>query len=304
MTLAQLSYIVAVDTHRHFVKAAEHCGITQPTLSMQIQKLESELGVRIFDRTKQPVEPTDLGRRLIDQARLILSESERLGEIVNEATGTVSGELRLGVIPTLAPYTLPHFIVEFGRRYPAASLVVEEVQTEQLVGLLQAGRLDAGLVATGIESRWITETILFEEPFVGYLSEGHPLFAEAELNVDDLSLDDLWLLNEGHCFRDQVVQLCGEVGRPGRTPRPLRFESGSLETLKRLVESSGGLTLLPYLATIDLGQSERERVRPFAAPAPSRQVRLIQGKTYLKRGLIEAFVGELMGAVGRILDTR
>jgi LysR family hydrogen peroxide-inducible transcriptional activator len=297
MTLAQLTYIVAVATHRHFVRAAAECGVTQPTLSMQISKLERELGVQIFDRSKQPVEPTDLGRQLVDQARLILREADRLYELIDEARGEVSGELRIGVIPTLAPYILPRFVTAFISRYPAASLVVEEVQTERLVDLLRSGQLDAGLVASAIELRGIEERPLFEEPFVAYISERHPLFERSELRVEDLRLDDLWLLNEGHCFRDQVIQLCREVGRPGASGRPLHFESGNLETLKRLVESSGGVTLLPHLAVVDLRGEEGGRVRTFADPPPSRWVRLIRGKTYLKQALIEAFVGEMLDSI-------
>lgn len=297
MTLAQLRYVVAVDTHRHFVRAAEQCGVTQPTLSMQILKLEEELGVRLFDRSKQPVEPTDVGHLVIEQARVVLREAARVREVVDGAGGEVSGELRVGVIPTLAPYVLPRFLSRFSGRYPGASLVVEELRTEQIVESLQSDRLDAGLVATAIELRGIREHPLFEEPFVAYISERHPLFGEARLRVEDLILDDLWLLHEGHCFRDQVLQLCHEVDRSGRNPRPLHFESGNLETLKRMVDSSGGLTLLPYLAAVDLRGEERDRVRPFGSPPPSRCVRLVHGKTYLKRGLIEAFVGELLAAV-------
>jgi LysR family hydrogen peroxide-inducible transcriptional activator len=269
---------------------------------MQIQKLERELGVQIFDRSKQPVEPTDLGRQLVDQARIVLREADRLRELIGEARGEVSGELRIGVIPTLAPYLLPRFVTTFASRYPAASLVVEEVQTDQLVELLRTGRLDAGLVASAIELRGIEERILFEEPFVAYISEQHPLFARSALRVAELSLADLWLLHEGHCFRDQVVQLCPEAGNASGSPRPLHFESGNLETLKRLVESSGGITLLPHLAVVDLQGAERGRVRTFMDPAPSRWVRLIRGKSYLKRALIEAFVEEMLGAVeGRLM---
>jgi LysR family hydrogen peroxide-inducible transcriptional activator len=305
VTLAQLTYLVAVDTHRHFVRAAEACGVTQPTLSMQLLKLERELGVRIFDRSKQPVEPTDLGRQLVDQARRILQEAARMRELVAESRGEVAGELRLGVIPTLAPYLLPRFVTSFISRHPAASLVVEELRTEELVEQLRAGLLDAGLVASSVEERGLIEDPLFEEPFVAYVSERHPLFDAPRIRAEELSLSDLWLLHEGHCFRDQVVRLCSEViprgggiGGGGAGGRPLHFESGNLETLKRLVESSGGITLLPYLAVADLGERERARVRPFVPPAPSRWVRLVRGKAYLKRALVEALTAELLQAAG------
>jgi LysR family hydrogen peroxide-inducible transcriptional activator len=270
---------------------------------MQVQKLERELGLLLFDRSKQPVEPTDLGLVVIEQARVILGESSRLQELITEALsgtgGVVSGELRIGIIPTLAPYILPRFISDLSRRHPDLSLVVEEAITEQIVELIRADRLDAGLLATSVETRGIVERPLFNEPFVGYVSEVHPLYAEPCLRVEALALADLWLLHEGHCFRDEVLRLCREVSRSesGDRPRPLRFESGNLETLKRLVESSGGITLLPALAALDLRDRERLLVRPFAAPPPSRQVRLIHGNGYLKRSLSDAFVAAMLGSL-------
>lgn len=297
MTLTQLSYIVAVDTHRHFQLAAEACGVTQPTLSMQIMKLEDVLGVRLFDRSRHPVEPTDIGRLVIDQARVVLREAARLRELVDEVGGEVVGELRIGVIPTLAPYILPRFLSDLSRRHPGLSLVVEEALTDQIVELLRSDRLDAGLLATPVDAPGIEERPLFEEPFVGYLSAGHALLGEERIAAEALEVDDLWLLHEGHCFRDQVLRLCGEGTRRDGSPRPFRFESGNLETLKRLVKSSGGLTLLPILAALDLDGEERSRIRPFSSPPPSRQVRLVHGKGYLKRGLIEAFVDSLLQAL-------
>lgn len=291
MKLAQLSYIVAVDTYRHFARAAEHCHVTQPTLSMQIQKLERELGVELFDRSKHPVEPTDLGRQIIEQARVILTEAARMKELITEAGGDVAGELHIGILPTLAPYVLPRFVLELVRRYPRISVQIEELQTDRILAMLRADGLDAALVATATTLPGVVERPLFEEPFVAYVSAGHRLYARERLRPEDLSVQDLWLLNEGHCFRDQVLALCGERAE---ALRPIQFESGNLETLKRLVESSGGMTLLPYLATVDLTEEERRRVRPFHAPAPSRLIRLIHRKAYLKRALIEAFVTEML----------
>lgn len=297
MTLLQLTYIVAVDTFRHFVRAAEHCQVTQPTLSMQIRKLERELGIEIFDRSKQPVEPTDLGRRVIEQARVVLRETERVRELVAEADGKIVGELRIGILPTLAPYLLPLVVSNLARCHPGLVLEVEELRTDQIVEGIRTDRLDAGLVATEIGKPGIVEQPLFDEPFVGYVSERHRLWGEPWFEAEDLRLEDLWLLNEGHCFRDQVLQLCRERDRPSNRSRPLRFESGNLETLKRLVDSSGGLTLLPYLAVVHLTEAERTRVRPFAPPQPTRRIRLIRGNTYLKRRLIEALVAELLRAI-------
>lgn len=297
MTLLQLSYVVAVDTHRHFVRAAEHCGITQPTLSMQIRKLERELGVEIFDRSKQPVEPTDVGREIIAQARVVLREAERIRELIGGLGGEVAGELRVGIIPTLSPYLVPLFVGGLAERYPGLLLRVEELLTEQVVEGIRTDRLDVGLVASETAVAGVLERPLFEEPFVAYVSERHRLYAASEIAVEELGLTDVWLLTEGHCFRDQVLQLCREVDGAAPPGRTLHFESGNLATLKRLVESSGGMTLLPYLAVLHLTEAERARVRPFASPQPTRRIRLIRGKTYLKRALIEAFTVELLRAI-------
>lgn len=293
MTLAQLEYVVAVDTFRHFGNAAEHCHVTQPTLSMQIQKLERHLGVDLFDRHRQPVEPTDIGRKLIEQSRVILRESGRIQEIIKEATGDIAGELRIGIIPTLAPYLLPRFVSHLVESYPKLTLVIEELRTEQILDRIQTDRLDAGLLATGVNRSDLEETALFDEPFVGYVSEREPYYRADEVGADDLRLDELWLLNEGHCFRDQVIEICEEAQRAPRGTRSVHFESGNLETLKRLVETSGGMTLLPVLATEGMTDQEMQRVRPFKDPPPCRVVRLVRGRGFLKRKPIEALREEI-----------
>lgn len=293
MTLAQLEYVVAIDSYRHFAKAAEHCHVAQPTLSMQVQKLERQLGVEIFDRTKQPVEPTDLGRQVVEQARIILQEAARMGEIIGQANGKVEGELRIGIIPTLSPYLLPRFVCRLVEAYPNLTLTFEELRTEEILDRIQNDRLDAGLVASHVDRPGLVEHALFEEPFVGYVSEREPFYGHANLGVDELRLDELWLLNEGHCFRDQVLQLCKEAQRATRGVRPVHFETGNLETLKRLVETSGGMTLLPALAAVELSAEEDRRVRPFRNPPPTRTVRAVRGRSYLKRAAISALRQEI-----------
>jgi LysR family transcriptional regulator, hydrogen peroxide-inducible genes activator len=294
MTLSQLAYVVAVDRHRHFTRAAEAAGVTQPTLSMQIRKLEKELGIEIFDRSRTPVRPTDLGAGIVEQARAVLHEAERLRGLARIPSGEVVGELRVGIIPTLGPFILPSLLPELIRRHPRLTLTVEEVQTAEILEGLRTESLDAGVIATPADRPGLLERELFEEPFVAYLSRGHPLEARAALRAGDLRLDDLWLLQEGHCFRDQVKDLCSRVasseGRSGR----LRFQSGNLGTLKRMVDGSGGMTLLPLLATRDLTDEERSRVRPFRSPVPTRLVRLVQGRAYLKRPLVEALAEQLL----------
>ena len=327
LTLTQLSYIVAVDTHGHFGRAATSCGVTQPTLSMQIGKLERTLGVTLFDRTRSPVLPTEVGRLVIDQAHDVLRSAARIPEICEETRGIVSGELRLGVIPTLAPYLLPRFLDDLTRRNPLLELIVEEKVTSSIVTGLRQETLDVGIVATPLQEPGLVEQVLFAEPLVAYLSPGHRLAALTEVTSGDLSLDDLWLLAEGHCFRALTIAVCSEragharprgggdgLARLGpardarvsddgeRDERSLarraRFESGNLETLKRLVERGDGMTLLPALAADDLAsESQRALVRPFAAPVPTREVRLVRRRADLKKGLVEALATAVIGAV-------
>jgi LysR family transcriptional regulator, hydrogen peroxide-inducible genes activator len=297
VNLTQLEYVVALDEHRHFSRAARSCGVTQPTLSTQLAKLEHELGVEIFDRDRQPVEPTDLGRRIVDQARQVLREAGRFEEVILEARGVVAGDLRVGILPTLAPYLLPRFVSDLAQRHPGISLEVEELVTEQILQGLDADRLDLGVIATSDEKRGWIEQELFEEPFVGYMAPGHPLLERDRLRREDLQIDDLWLLQEGHCFRDQILELCEDLRSEGAGRRSVTFRSGNLETLKQMVNASGGMTLLPSLAVQSLKGTERDRVRPFVEPSPARIVRLVRRKTYLKRGLIEAFTAVLLQAL-------
>jgi LysR family hydrogen peroxide-inducible transcriptional activator len=289
VTLSQLRYVVAVDTHRHFGRAADHCFVSQPTLSAQIHKLEDELGLQLFDRSRKPVLPTDAGAAVIAQARIVLRESERIPELVRESRGEVAGELRLGVIPTLAPYLLPLVTGPFAERYPQVTVVVRELLTEGILDHLATDRLDAGLIATPENRPGMVVRPLFTEPFVAYVGEGHALAAADAVAPDALSLDDMWLLSEGHCFRDQVRDLCARAAGTGRG-QPIRFESGNLETLRMMVDRAGGVTLLPTLATLPMSEAGRHRIRSFAEPVPQREVRVVYGRAYLKRALIEAYV--------------
>jgi LysR family hydrogen peroxide-inducible transcriptional activator len=314
LTLTQLSYVVAVDTHGHFGRAAAACNVTQPTLSMQIGKLERALGVTLFDRTHAPVLPTSVGRLVVDQARDVLRSAARIPEICEETRGVVAGELRLGVIPTLAPYLLPRFLDDLTRRNPRLELSVEEMVTSAIVTGLRQETLDVGLVATPLGEAGLIERVLFAEPFVAYISADHRLAARATLTPDDLSLDDLWLLAEGHCFRAQTIAVCSERARHDRArhgddgerpddrtrscTRRARFESGNLETLKRLVERGEGMTLLPALAALDLSsEAQRALVRPFARPAPAREVLLVRRRADLKRRLVDALVEAVLRAL-------
>ena len=300
LTLTQLAYAVAVDAHRHFERAARACNVSQPTLSMQLHKLEAALGELLFDRSRTPVVPTDIGRVLIAQARVVLSEAARIGDLRDSASGVLAGELRLGVIPTLSPYLLPAVLEVLAERHPGIALVVEESVTESVLDALRTDGIDIGLVATLNKVPGIVSRTLFREPFAAYVGAQHRLAGRAHISVHDLSADDVWLLADGHCFRTQVMSLCrqrGGVARAdgqGRSAAPAllaRFDSGNLETLKRLVERGNGMTLLPALAAADLPTAAQRRLLiPFDSPVPGRAIRLVRRRHHVREHLVRAFV--------------
>ncbi len=294
ITLIQLQYVTAVEQTRNFGLAAQACFVSQPTLSMQIQKLEGDLGVTLFDRSKKPVEPTDMGRKLISQARVVLQEAQRIEELIKEERSEISGEFKLGIIPTLAPYLLPLFLESFIKKYPLVNLVVEELQTQQIINRLNEDQLDAGLLVTPLNVSGIIERPLFHDPFLVYLSPKHPLLSKNKVTHQDLSLEDVWLLNEGHCFRDQAIEICGRVKRKNPGRKNLIFESGNLETLKRLVDQNFGYTLLPSLATAGMSAAEKKKkVRYFKAPIPTREVSLVYSRAYLKKAILDVLFQEV-----------
>lgn len=288
MTLTQLSYIVAVDKYKNFGQAAESCSITQPTLSMQIQKLEEELGVQIFDRSHQPVKTTKIGAALVIQARVILTESQHFHEIIQDNNGEVKGEVTIGIIPTLAPYLLPLFLKKFSVKHPNLQIYVEELQTEQIVDRLKASSLDVGLLVTPIEDEHLESVPLFYEPFMVYASEKSALLNKAKVQQTDLNSNDLWLLTEGHCFRDQSLTICRNRKKTTDINRNIKLESGSLETLRRMVDQETGFTLLPYLAAQDL--ENKKQLKEFTSPIPTREVSLIYNVHFKRRAFTESLI--------------
>ena len=300
MTLTQLSYIVAVERYRHFATAAEKSFVTQPTLSMQIHKLEEDLGVKLFDRSKSPVVPTSIGIQIVSQAKIILREAKRIEDLANLNEDELRGTFRIGVIPTVAPYLVPMFLRGFMQKYPLVELVFEEVLTKEIVSGLAEDRIDVGILATPVDMKQVFTEDLFTEPFVAYLSESHPLTGKTKLTLDDLNRTNIWLLNEGHCFRDQTVKICKEVEESPRAS--IRFESGNLETLKKLVEQNFGMTLLPWLAIQNISNTEsKATIVEFEEPIPSRKIRLAYSRKYLKQNLVQALLDEIKGAIPEAL---
>lgn len=296
MTFIQLEYIVAVDTYRHFATAAGHCFVTQPTLSMQVQKLEEELGLKIFDRSKQPVIPTEAGRDIIEQARKILAEKGIIQEIVQSKKGVLTGELRIGIIPTLAPYLLPLFVQGFTHKYPQIKLIVNELTTELVIARLREGRIDVGILVTPLQENGIREHVLFYEELLVYVSRKNAAYKKTYMLTQDIDPNKLWLLEEGHCFRSQIVRLC-ELRKASKEGRQFDYEAGSLETLRRMVELNDGITILPELATMDLTAKQMQLVRNFKRPAPMREVSLVVHRDFAKQRLVQALREEIIKSV-------
>jgi len=296
ITLTQLEYIVAVDTFRHFGRAAENCFITQPTLSMQIKKLEEDLEVIIFDRSKQPLIPTDVGRRIIEQARIALQESQKIISIIKEHKNLISGELKIGIIPTLAPYLLPLFIGNYKRRYPNINIKVEELTTVNIIDHLNHDLLDVGILVTPLKEDRINEKPLFYEGMLLYLNDQHPLATKETIRLKDIATPELWLLSDGHCFRDQVINLCSFKGAANST-LPFQFEAGTLETVMNIVDKEGGLTIIPELATLGMSESRFDHVRTFTDINPLREVSLVYSRHYAKYKLIELLWKEIVASM-------
>jgi LysR family hydrogen peroxide-inducible transcriptional activator len=294
MTITQLKYVLAVAQYQNFTKAANKVFVTQPTLSMQIQKLEDELEVQIFDRTKKPIALTETGKKIVQQAHNIVNESDRIQDIVDQAKGFIGGDFKIGVIPTVMPTLLPMFLTNFINRYPKVRLRIEEMTTDNIIEGLLEGSIDAAIAATPLQNDMIKERVLYYEPFVCYDSNNSGK-STSKLKIEDIDIDKLLLLEDGHCFKDSILNLC----RSSRDSHQERFtlESGSFETLIKLSDEGLGMTLLPYLNTLDLSERKRQNLRYFEEPSPAREVSLIYHKSELKMQIIEALQTVISGVV-------
>ena len=299
MTLTQLEYIAALDTSRHFVLASEKCFVTQPTLSMQIQKLEEELGVKIFDRTKQPVIPTEMGASIIAQARIVLREAGMIRQMITEQKDTMTGEIRIGIIPTLAPYLLPSLFKNIREKYPQVNLMIKETITEEVLQELKNNRLDCGIVVTPLEDPSIKEDVLFYEELFVYVSKQNALHNKKYVLPSDIDPNQLWLLEEGHCFRSQVLNLC-ELRKHSNLH--FRYETSNIETLKRMVDKSDGITILPELAVMEFSKPEMKLVKRLKEPSPAREVSLVTHRDHLKTKLIKTLKEEILAIVPKAMQ--
>ncbi|MGB6151969.1 MAG: LysR substrate-binding domain-containing protein [Pricia sp.] len=286
MTITQLHYVLAVAEYQNFTLAAEKSFVTQPTLSMQVQKLEDELDILIFDRGKKPIGITEVGKKIVAQAQNIVNEANRIQDVVDQEKGFIGGDFKLGIIPTVMPTLLPMFLKSFITKYPKVNLIIKEQNTDSLIRNLQDGHLDAAIAATPLETEFIKERPLYYEPFVGYVPGNHRLAKADKITAGDLDISDVLLLQDGHCFRDGIINLC-------HAPRNFEnqhfsLQSGSFETLVNLADEGLGMTLLPYLNTLELDDSKKKNLRYFEKPSPAREVSLIYHKNELKIQITEA----------------
>jgi LysR family hydrogen peroxide-inducible transcriptional activator len=305
MTITQLEYITSVHNYKSFSIAANHCFVTQPTLSMQIQKLEEELGILIFDRSRNPVTTTDIGEQLIRQAKIILEERDRFQNIIENINGEFSGILRVGIIPTVAPFLLPLFVKSFLDKYSKVELIFDELTTSEIVTSIHKSTLDFGILALPINDTGIIEESLYYEPFVGFIPDKHKLFLKDKLDVEDLDTDDLLLLKEGHCLREQTLKVCKSSEKEWRDDHnKILFEFGSLDTLINLVQQNFGMTLLPYLAVRYMNDERIKLVREFNVPVPKREIGLVYSKTFIKKHLVDAIKKEINIAIPKELTDK
>ncbi|MGB3342595.1 MAG: LysR substrate-binding domain-containing protein [Aequorivita sp.] len=295
MTITQLKYVLAVAEHQNFTRAAENVFVTQPTLSMQIQKLEEELDIQIFDRSKKPIALTTVGEKIVEQARNIVNESERMQDVVDQEKGYIGGLFKLGIIPTVMPTLLPMFLKTFSNRYPKVQLKIEELNTDEIIAQINEGYLDAAIAATPLEQEKIKERPLYYEPFVGYIPQNHRLSGKDALEVGDLDIHDILLLEDGHCFRDGIINLCKASKKISN--EKFQLQSGSFETLIKLSDEGLGMTLLPYLHTLDVAPERTKNLKFFKDPSPAREVSLIYSKSELKMQIIDVLHNTISGVI-------
>ena len=287
MTLQQLEYIIALDTYRHFVTAAEKCFVTQPTITIQVKKLEDEIGFLIFDKSKSPFKPSALGELFINKSKIILREVNELKNMVSTELDSLVGEYKIGVLPTVSPYLIPLISGSFAEKYPDTILIIEEMQSDQIISALQKREIDIGILVTPLNEPFIREIKLYNEPFVFYGQKGTFNDKKAVSASEIENLDNLWLLKNGHCFRNQVLNICSQ----STNPQNIQFQSGSIEALKKMVDNYGGFTLVPEMA---INKNDSGRNINFTEPKPIREVSLAVHHSFAKDSLIDALRLEVL----------
>jgi LysR family hydrogen peroxide-inducible transcriptional activator len=297
MNLRAFQYLVTLADVRHFSKAAELCYVSQPTLSTQIRKLEEELDVQLVERSPRKVMLTEVGAEVVERARAMLAEADTIKAIARRSKDPHSGTLRIGIFPTLAPYFLPHVVPEIRRRFPRLTLRLFEEKTEDVITMLRQGRLDAGLLALPIHDDQLTSRTLFEEPFVLAMPEAHALRGKQAIELDDLEQQELLLLEDGHCLRDQALEVCQLAGAHEK----LDFHATSMETLRQMVAAGTGITLMPVMAVKPpIAHTDNLVTRPFRQPGPKRTIALVWRKSSALGGFLDELC-EILAAIDRAL---
>jgi LysR family hydrogen peroxide-inducible transcriptional activator len=296
MTLTQIEYIVAVERNGSFVTAAEKCFVTQPTLSMQIQKLEEELGIKIFDRNHHPIIATDMGKKILEQAKKVLYERDRIDELIRAQKDELIGSLNVGILPTIAPSILPLTLKSFVKKHPKLDITITEITTEQIVSRIKDGDLDFGILSTPLHEKSLKENVLFYEPYVVYAAKDHKLLSKKTISPDDLDPNEIWSLGDEHCMRFQVINLCGKQKFYG-AQNPFNYNSGSIMSLIRMVDINGGFTIIPELSMSGLNEDMLSQIRTFKDPAPVREISMVTNKYFTKNKLAIAFVDSLLAGI-------
>lgn len=277
MTLQQMEYIVALDKYRHFVLAAESCGVTQPSLSAMVQKLEEELDVTLFNRTKKSITPTPIGEKVIEQARILLKEAERVKELISDELGSMTGNLHIGMLPTIAPYLVPDFIQTFEQAYPHIHLVIEEKERAALMNDIMLGKIDMAITTSPETDVKILEIPVYEEPFVAYFSCVCTDTLQ-KIAAGKLPAEHMWILKEGHCIPNGTLTICDDKSVGNHT-----YEAGSIETLIRIVDKNGGFTIIPQLHAHFLSEEQQKNIHSLAhIPSASRQVSIVIKEDFIR----------------------
>ena len=310
MTLAQIEYVLAIAEHGSFVEAAKKRFVTQPALTTQVKNLEEELGVMIFDRTKKPIELTVIGKQIIEQAKEVINQSRKLPDLVKEYQKVEKGDLSIGIIPTISPYLVPLFINNFSEDNEGVNISVKEEITEEIIHKLKNGQLDAGIIATPIETTGIISVPLYYEKFYGYVSRSNMNYPKSTMNITEMLVDDIWLLKEGNCFRNQVINICKQSAKQIFRDN-FRFESHSIDSLKKIVEVKNGMTLIPELSLTTIDPKNMDMVKDIEGEVPTREISIVVTRQFLKRRLIDRLRYSILDSLpkgmienkGQIVDT-
>jgi LysR family hydrogen peroxide-inducible transcriptional activator len=302
MNIQQLEYVLAVDAFRHFGNAAESCDVTQPTLSMMVQKMEEELEVRIFDRNKHPIEPTPIGQKIIHQARAVITNYRRIREIIENENKLVKGSFRMGIIPTIASYLVPELLERQKQDLGDVEVSLREGTTEDLVREILNGTLDGGILAGPLRNPELKEYPIYYEKFYAYVSPLDELYKEKEIDLKEIDIHEVWLLENVHCLRGQIERLCRMKKKDAAEGSPIRYESGSIETLIHVVDSNPGITIIPEMHAMGLSEERQENLRPLKDMTAVREVSLVARSDYVRKTLLERVIASIRGAVPRTMQ--